>query len=142
MEIATLIVAADEDEYSSVGESDSPLNQWSGIEAHRLDTFKIALLHCLLSDDSLQVALDFYEPVFVSENENIVLRLADKVLDKLVSFDEEALESVAYELAATEAFEKEGWGTGDVLEQLTSLAELAQLAESQGQVLLVWIHPV
>lgn len=142
MEIVTIILAADDDEYSAVGESDSPLEQWSGIEAPRLDTLKVALLHCLLSDDSLQTALDAYEPVFVAENENIVLRIADKVLDKLVSFDEKALESVAYELAATEVFEREGWETGDVFEQLSSLTELAQLADSQGQVLFVWMHPV
>jgi hypothetical protein len=139
MEIVTNIVAAEEDEYSSVGESACPLDEWSGIEAPGLDTVKIATLHSLLTDDSLQLALDLYEPVFVAENETIVLRIADELMEKLAELDEDALESVAGELAATEEFENEQWDTEDVLAQLTALADLAQLAESQGQVLFVWM---
>ena len=139
MEIVTNIVAADEEEYSSVGESGCPLDEWSGIETLGLDTVKIAVLHSMLTGDPLQIALDLYEPVYVSVRETIVLRLADEVLEKLAGLDEEGLENIAAELAATEAFEREQWGVEDVLEQLTSLAELAQLAESQGQALFVWM---
>ncbi|MBK8400473.1 MAG: hypothetical protein IPL29_05275 [Propionivibrio sp.] len=142
MEMMTNIVAAEEDEYSAVGESSNPLDEWSGIEAPGLDSIKIATLHSLLTSDPLQVALDRYEPVYVAENEIIVLRLADEMLEKLATIDEDALESIAIEVAATEEFENEHWETEDIVEQLISLVDLAQLAESQGQVLFVWICPV
>ncbi|MBL0206833.1 MAG: hypothetical protein IPP84_02370 [Propionivibrio sp.] len=142
MEMMTNIVAAEEDEYSAVGESSNPLDEWSGIEAPGLDSIKIATLHSLLTSDPLQVALDRYEPVYVAENEILVLRLADEMLEKLATIDEDALESIAIELAATEEFENEHWETEDIVEQLISLVDLAQLAESQGQVLFVWICPV
>ena len=142
MEIVTNIIAAEEDESVAVGESSCPLDQWSGIDASGLDTIKIATLHTLLTGDSLQMALDLYEPVHVAENETIVLRVAYDLVEKLAELDEEGLENVAGELAATEEFESEQWHVEDVLAQLTELAELAQLAESQGQVLFVWMAPV
>jgi hypothetical protein len=139
MEFMTNIVAAEEDEYTAIGESTCPLDEWSGIEAPGLDTVKVALLHCLLTGDPLQMALDLYEPVYVSESETLVLRIAEELLEKLAVLDEEALENVASELAASEDFESEQWAADDVLAQLTELADLAQLAESQGQALFVWM---
>jgi hypothetical protein len=88
------------------------------------------------------MALDLYEPAYVSENETAVLRLADELLEKLALLDGDALEKVASELAATEEFERVQWDADDVLGLLTELSELAQLAESQGQVLFVWIYLV
>ncbi|HRC61343.1 conserved hypothetical protein [Candidatus Propionivibrio aalborgensis] len=139
MEIVTHIVAADDDEYQAVGDSINPLDEWSGIEAPRLDTIKIATLHSLLTGDPLQVALDLYEPVYVAENETVVLRIADELMEKLATLDEDELENVAIEVAATEEFETEQWDTEDIQEQLILLGDLAQLAESQGQALFVWM---
>ena len=139
MEVVTHVLAAEDDELEAIGESTCPLDQWSGVETPGLDTVKIAILHCLLTGDSLQAALDVYEPVYVSASETIVLRISDNSLEKLASFGEEALLNVADELAATEAFEKEDWHVEDVRALLTELAELAQLAESQGQALFVWM---
>jgi hypothetical protein len=142
MEFITHIVAAEEDEFTAIGESTCPLDKWSGIEAPGLDTVKVAILHCLLTGDPLQMALDFYEPVYIAESETVVLRIAGELLEKLAVLDEEALENVASELAATEDFESEQWEADDVLAQLTELADLAQLAESQGQALFVWMSLV
>ena len=139
MEVVTLIVAAEEGELVDVGESNAPLEEWSGIEAPGMDTLKIATLHCMLTGDSLQMALDLYEPDYVSERETVVLRLADELIEKLALLDEEARGNVASELVATEAFEREHWDIDAVLDHLAELSELAQLAESQGQVLFVWL---
>ena len=139
MDIMTNIIAAEEEEFTAIGESECPLDEWSGIEAPGLDTPKIATLHCLLTGDPMQRALDLYEPVYVAESETIVLRVADELLEKLAALDEETLENVAGELAASEEFEGDEWEPEDVQAQLTELAELAQLAESQGQVMFVWI---
>jgi hypothetical protein len=140
MHVVTIVLAAEEDELWSIGESNAPLDQWSGIEATGLDTLKVATLHCLLTGDSMQMALDLYEPAYVSAGETVVLRLADEVLEKLASLDGDAMKDVASELALTEEFERALWDTEAVLEQLTELSGLAQLAESQGQVLFVWIY--
>ena len=72
----------------------------------------------------------------------MVLRIADEVLERLATLDEEALDLVAEELAATEEYEMEQWETEDVQALVIELAELARLAESQGQVMFVWMHPL
>lgn len=140
MSFVTVVVAAEEDEIPSVGDSIQPLNEWSGVELPGIDIPKIATLHCLLTGDLLDSALDAYEPVFVSANNAIVLRVADEMLEKLAGLDEDALEAIAVELVAAEDFEKEQWDAEDVLNMLSELAGLAQLAESQGQILFVWMH--
>ncbi|MQY50341.1 hypothetical protein HCX48_01210 [Rhodocyclus tenuis] len=144
MEFMTCIVSADEDEYSDLAASASPLHEWSGIESPGLDTARLAALHSLLTGDPLHVAMDYCEPVCVVEgdNETLILRIDTSLADALVELDEEALETVAAELAATEAFEGNENGEEGVFELLTALAELAQLAESQGQLLFVWIRIV
>lgn len=137
------IIAAEEDEIAAVGESLEPLEEWSGITRRGLDTAKFVMLHCLLTGDELDFALGFYEPLYVAEESGtVVLRLADEAVEKLANYDEEALELVAEELSATEEFEMEQWDEEDVLALVVDLAELARLAESQGQMLLVWMHPL
>jgi len=140
MSFVTVVVAAEEDEIPSVGDSIQPLNEWSGVELPGIDIPKIATLHCLLTGDLLDSALDAYEPVFVSANNAIVLRVANEMLEKLAGMDEEALEAIAAELIAAEEFEKEQWDSEDVLDMLNELSGLVQLAESQGQILFVWMH--
>lgn len=139
MEFVTNIVAAEDEESSFVGESSCPLDEWSGIDAPGLDTPKLAVLHSVLTGEVLQSALDLYEPVYVSENGTAVLRIADELFEKLIGLDEEVLETISGELAATEEFERAQWHEDDVLGFLMAVCELAQLAESQGQVLFVWI---
>lgn len=144
MEFLTCILAAEEDEYADVGRSGSPLEEWSGVETPGLDTAKIAALHSLLTGDSLQQALDRYEPVFVAEGdeETLVLRIDGEMLEELALLDEDSLENVASELAATDVYEHEGAEPEDLFPFLAGISELAQLAESQGQVLFAWIRLV
>ena len=137
------IVVADEEEIEAVGLSQHPVNEWSGIEAREIDTAKLAMLHCLLTGDNFEDALSAYEPVFVGDEEGaVVLRLPNEVADKLASFEEEALEQVGEELAATEEFEMNNWPLEEVQSLVVQLGDLAQLAESQGQIMLVWMHPL
>jgi hypothetical protein len=49
---------------------------------------------------------------------------------------------MAAELAATEEFEATGWDIDSIFGMLESLIELARIAESQGQALFVWMHPL
>lgn len=143
MGILVNIVAAEEDEVASVGESMEPLGEWSGFVRNDLDTANFVMLHCLLTGDELDLAIGYYEPVYVSEESGtMVLRLADEAVEKLAGYDDEALELVAEELVATEEFELGAWDQDEVLALLADLAALARLAESQGQALWVWMHPL
>ena len=142
MGILTNIVAAEEDELVAIGESLRPVDEWSGIERRGIDTAKIATLHCLLTGDEFEEAVSAYEPVYVAEEGAVVLRIADEVLQRLATLDEEALELVAEELGATEEYEMEQWEAEDVQALVMELADLARLAESQGQTLFVWMHPL
>lgn len=142
MGILTNIVAAEEDEVAAIGESLRPVDEWSGIERRGIDTAKIATLHCLLTGDEFERAVGAYEPVYATDEGAIVLRLADEVLERLATLDEDALELVAEELAATEEYEMEQWDAEEVQALVMELADLARLAESQGQSLFVWMHPL
>ncbi len=143
MGILTNIIAAEDDEIEAMGESQHPVAEWSGIEMRDIDTAKIATLHSLLTGDLLDDAIAHYEPVYVSAGEGaLLLRLADEVTERLAGFDEDVLNDVAAELAATEEFEAMGWEDEAIAAMLVDLAELARLAESQGQSLFVWMHPL
>jgi hypothetical protein len=143
MGILTNIVAAEEDEIEAIGESLHPIDEWSGIEMRDVDTAKIATLHCLLTGDLFDDAIGYYEPVYISAAEGaLVLHLAEEVKERLAELDEETLETIAAELAATEEFEYADWEGEAIAAMLLALAELARLAESQGQALFVWIHPL
>jgi hypothetical protein len=142
MSLLTHVVAAEEDEIVALGESLRPLDEWSGIERRGIDTAKIAMLHSLLTGDDFDLAASFYEPLYIGGEGAVVLRLADEVMEKLATLDEDALDQVAVELSATEAFELEGWPEEEVHALVMDLADLAQLADSQGQALFVWMHPL
>lgn len=142
MGILTNIVAADKDEVAAIGESLQPLEEWSGIERRDIDTAKIATLHSLLTGDDLDQALYLYEPIYAGMEGALVLRIADDVVEKLAALDEDALSRVAEELSATEEFELEQWDADEVEDMVMELAELAQLAQSQEQVLFVWMRPL
>jgi hypothetical protein len=139
----TNIIAAEEDEIEALGESQDPLDEWSGIALRDMDTAKIVTLHCLLTGDLFDDAVIHYEPIYISGGEGVlVLRLSEAVTERLVELDEEALEAVAAELAATEEFESENWEPEVVAAMLAALADLARLAEAQGQSLFAWLHPL
>lgn len=142
MGILTNIVAAEEDEYAAIGEALRPIDEWSGIERRGIDTAKIAVLHCLLTGDELDQALSLYEPVYVADDGAVVLRIADETVERLATLDEDALDLVAEELAATEEYEMEEWDAAEVQALVIDLADLARLADSQSQALFVWMHPL
>lgn len=142
MGILTTIVAAEEDEVEAIGESLQPLDEWSGIEMRDISIPRIATLHCLLTGDTYDDAAALYEPIYFASEGALVLRLADEVGERLAALDEDALDAVARELAATEEFETTGWEDEAIADMLTSLADLARLAESQGQTLFIWLHPL
>ena len=106
MELQTAILAAEEDEIVAIGESSRPLAEWSGVERPGIDTGMIAELHCLLSGESLDLALAAYEPVFVADEGVVVLRLADELFERLAMLEHPDGAQVMF-------FERDGgWETG------------------------------
>lgn len=143
MALLTQLLAAEEDEVEAIGESLQPLDEWSGIQLRDLTIPRIATLHSVLTGDLYDDACALYEPAHVSELEGaIVLRMADAVTERLVELDEDAIDAIATELVATEDFEYAGWDEEEVVAMLSDLADLARLADSQGQVLFAWLHPL
>lgn len=136
-------VAAEEDEIEAIGMSEHPVDEWSGFEARDIDTEKLATLHCLLSDDGYEDAFSAYEPVFIAGDEGVlVVQIPDEVMARLALLEEDATQSVGEELAATEEFEMTGWSVDEVHDFVMQLADLARLADAQGQGLYVWMHPM
>lgn len=143
MTVLTHIVAADEDEFEAVSVSDDPASEWSGIALRDLNIPMIATLHSVLTGDLLDDAYTLYEPSHLCEIEGaIVLQLSAGLCDRLATIDEATVELVADELLATEVFENAGWQEDKVTQLLGGLAGLAQIAESQGQVLFVTLQPL
>lgn len=143
MAILTNIIAAEEDEFEAVCETIEPTSEWSGIALRDFTIPKIATLHCVLTGDLLDDACALYEPRNFSEFEGaIVLQFSAELADRLANLDEDALVAVAAELMGTEEFEDSGWDEEEISEMLTGLTDLALLAESQGQVLFAWLHPL
>ncbi len=144
MAIVTNIVAADEEEGEAVGMSDRPVEEWTGMEVRDINAEKLATLHCLLSGDDFEEALAAYEPIYdaVEDEGPLVVRIPDEIMIRLAEFQEETLEQIGEELAATEEFELEGWPVEDVQALLVALGDLARLAESQGQVMFAWMYPL
>lgn len=143
MSTLTQFIAAEEDEIEAIGESLNPVDEWSGVQMRDLDTAKIATLHSLLTGDLFDDAVARYEPLYVSETEGaLVLRLADELAGRLAALEDEVLDDVAAELAASEEYEYAGWDGEAIAALLADLADLARLAEAQGQALFVWMHPL
>lgn len=143
MSTLTQFIAAEEDEVEAIGESLNPVDEWSGVQMRDLDTAKIATLHSLLTGDLFDDAVARYEPLYVSDTEGaLVLRLADELAGRLAALEDEVLDDVAAELAASEEYEYAGWDGEAIAALLADLADLARLAEAQGQALFVWMHPL
>ena len=142
MGILVNIICADEDELEDIALAEHPVDEWSGVEARDIDTAKLATLHCLLVDDGYEQALSAYEPVYASDEGVLVLRIPSELVEKLAELEEEALEQVGEELAVTEEFEYNDWPVEEVQALVVQLGELARLAESQGQAMFVWMHPL
>lgn len=139
MKILSKIVAAEEDEVVRVGESLSPQDEWSILDWPALDTDKVVMLHCLLTGEQLGDAFGFYQPIYLADTGATILRIAATVQEGVAVLEEANLELLAEELAVSEPFEAESWQVSDVHSLLGDLAELARLAESQGQILLLWM---
>jgi hypothetical protein len=136
------IVIADEDEAEFIGESSQPVDEWVGMEVRDLDKSKFITLHCLLTGDGIEDAVYGYEPLYFVEDGPQVLRIPDEMTARLARYDDEALEEVVQELAATEDFELSDLAVEDIQAFMEEFAELARKADAEEKSLFIWLYPL
>lgn len=140
MGLLTHIVIGDVDDAEAIGESDGPVEDWRGIEVRGIDPAKIAMLHSILTGETFEEALAEYDPVYAASEEGPwVIRIPDEPVEKLAALEEDALEQIGEELAATEEFERDGWPVNEAQALVEELAQLADACVSQGKALFVWM---
>jgi hypothetical protein len=143
MGILVNIIRANEEDVDAIGESQHPVDEWPGIEVRDIDRSKIITLHCLLTGDGIEDAVYSYEPVYSSwEDGPVLLRIPVELTEKLARLEENAIMAVGVELAATEDFEMSDLPVDEIQFLVAELADLAQAANSKGQNLFVWMHPL
>ncbi len=134
------VVVADLEDAGAIIESEKPVEEWKGFEANGLDPAKFAMLHALLSGELFDEALDECGPLHAASDEGPwLMKLPDDSVAHLAELEEDALDRVGEELAATEEFEEDGWSADEVKGFVTALADLAGVARAQGQALFVWM---
>jgi len=136
------IVIADAEDIESIGESFRPVEDWTGLEVQGIDPPKLATLHSMLTGESFDEAIaDFYCVYAASDEGPWVIQAPDVLIGKLAELEEQALEEIGEELAATEEFEMAGWPVEEVQNLLGELVQLANAALEQGFTMLVWMSP-
>ena len=134
------IVIADENDAEDIGQSSWPIEDWQGIEVRGIDLAKIATLHCLLTGQNFDEASIEYAPVFAASEEGPwVIPFPREPMERLAALEEDALEQVGEELAATEEFERDDWPVEKTQDLLAELSELARVALEQEKSLFVWV---
>ena len=134
------VVVADLEDAGAIIESEKPVEEWKGFEANGLDPAKFAMLHALLSGELFDEALDECGPLHAASDEGPwLMKLPDDSVAHLAELEEDALDQVGEELAATEEFEEDGWSVDEVKGLVVALADLAGVARAQGRALFVWM---
>ncbi|MBX3677551.1 MAG: hypothetical protein KF853_11050 [Rhodocyclaceae bacterium] len=135
------VVVADPEDAGAIIESPKPIEEeWKGFESRGLDQAKFAMLHALLTGELFDEAMSDCGPVYAASEEGPwLMKLPDETVQQLARLDEDALDRVGEELAATEEFEADGWPSDAVMGFVNDLADLAGVARAQGRAMFVWM---
>jgi hypothetical protein len=140
MQVLTNVVIGDANDAEAIGESLCPIDEWRGCEIKGIDLAKFAMLQAVLTGQTFDEAYDEYRPVVAASDEGPwVFRFPGASLEKLAALEEEALEQVGEELAATEEFEQSGYPVEAVQAVLEELSDLAKVCVSQGKTMFIWM---
>ncbi|HUW50462.1 MAG TPA: hypothetical protein VMV75_05535 [Sulfuricella sp.] len=140
MQVLTNIVIGEPDEIMAIGESLSPLEDWQGMEANSLNLEKLAMLQSILADQNFDEAFAEFRPLFTASDEGPwLIRFPHGSIKKLAELEEDALERIGEELAATTEFEIDEWAVDEVQDLLATLSQLAGNAVDQEKTLFIWM---
>lgn len=140
MQILMNIVIGEPDEISAIGESLSPLDDWQGMEANGLSLEKLAMLQSILTAQTFDEAFDEFRPLFTASEEGPwLIRFPHSSVRQLADLEEEALERIGEELAASEEFENDEVAADEAQDFLIELSQLAGNAVDQDKTLFIWV---
>jgi|ERR1700674_691095 hypothetical protein len=140
MGMPTNIVIADSDEIKAIAESSAPAQEWRGLELPGLDPQKIAMLHCILTGESFDEAAAQYDPIYAGSGEGPwVIAVPHAPVEKLARLEEQVMEQVGEEWAASEDLEREHWPVEEVQAVVAELAALASISIAQEKKMFIWI---
>jgi hypothetical protein len=140
MVMPTNIVIADLDEIEAIAESSAPAQEWRGLELQGIDPQKIAMLHSILTGESFEEAAVQYDPIYAGSGEGPwVIAIPQAPVQKLARLEEEVIEQVGEEWAATEDLERENWPVEEVQAVVAELAALASISIAQEKEMFIWI---
>lgn len=143
MGVLVNVVVAEPDDAAAIIESSKPIEEWKGFEAKGLDQAKFAMLHALLTGELFDEALGDCGPIYAASDEGPwLMKVPDESVERLAGLEEDALDRIGEELAATEEFEQDGWPVDEVKGIVTELADLAGMAVAQGKAIFVWMSSV
>ncbi len=140
MDFVMMIVVASADQAQEVADSECPMDEWQGIEAAEVTPAMLAQISSALTGEALAEALDRCEPVAWGDGGACVLCLDAALGGRFLDSTDEALEELAEELAASEAFETAGWQAGEVYSLLVAMQDLAALASSDELLFFAWVR--
>ena len=139
MDISTNIVIGDISDVAEIGESSWPIENWRGFEIKGIDSTKIATLHAMLTGQTFDEAFGEYLLAYEATEEGPwVVKIPDEPMERLAVLEDDALERVGEELAATEEFESAGWPVEEVQIFLAELTALAGVAIMQRKAMFLW----
>ncbi|MES2356456.1 MAG: hypothetical protein V4568_19055 [Pseudomonadota bacterium] len=142
MSMLTNFIIADLEEVDAICESSSPTQEWRGVELRNFVPAKIATLDSMLTGEFFGDTLSQYESLYsASDDGPWIVALSQPLIEKLALLDEEAVEQVGEELAASEEFEREEWPVDEVQAALAEIASLASITIAQEKALFVWMMP-
>ncbi len=134
------VVVADPEDAGAILESSKPVEEWKGFEGRGLDQAKFAMLHALLTGALFDEAMGDCGPVHAATEEGPwLMTLPEETVRQLARLEEDAIDRVGEELAATEEFEADGWPIDAVMGFVSELADLAGVARAEGRVMFVWM---
>ncbi|HEV7704566.1 MAG TPA: hypothetical protein VGO46_09750 [Gemmatimonadaceae bacterium] len=133
-----LVVAASGDA-ERIGKSESPAEEFDGIDIKGIDAVKFGTLHSILTGRSFDDLQPEYEPVVsVSDDGPWVVRLPSDFVARLAALTGAEKQAAVSKWAATEEFELDGWTESDVTEAFDEIAVLARKAKDAGLSLFLW----
>lgn len=139
MDVSTNIVIGDINDIEEIGEASSPIENWRGFEIRGIDPAKMATLHAILTGQTFDDAYGEYLLAFdASEQGPWVAKIPDEPMERLAVLEDDVLEQIGEELAATEEFERDGWPVEEVQIFLAELAALAGVAIVQRKTMFIW----
>jgi len=140
MGILSDLVIANEEDVNAILSAPVPSQSFDGLDIKGIDTVKLAMLHGILTDRTLEDLLPEYDPIAeASENGPWVFRLPKDLVEKLAQMSEQDRNLVSNKWAEIEEFALDGWELANVQNTLEAICNTAVSAESTGRGLYLWI---